>query len=154
MKRNSAKSACLFFFLTLVQAWAAEPLVGSWHMTSQQFGGAKAPATPLDLKVSEVNGALQFAYSMNGGQLITMTFAARLDGTEVDVKNGAGAKIGTVKVTRSSSAVYNVVLKSLNQPPSPGKMTVSDGGKTLTCESDTALPGKGVTHVVQVFARQ
>jgi len=34
-------------------------------MTSQQIAGANAPAIPLDLKVSEVNGALQFAYSMN-----------------------------------------------------------------------------------------
>jgi hypothetical protein len=65
MKRNLAKLAGLFFFLALVQAWAAEPLVGAWRMTSQQIAGATAPATPLDLKVSEVNGALQFAYSMN-----------------------------------------------------------------------------------------
>jgi hypothetical protein len=42
-------------------------------------------------------GNLQFSYSMQGGKLITMVFAAHLDGAEVDVKDGTGQKIGSVQ---------------------------------------------------------
>lgn len=154
MKKNWVKWLCLFYLLATVQLWAAEPLVGTWQMTGQKLAGKTVPPLILALKVTESGGVLQFTYSLNHGRLVTMTFAARLNGSEVDAKDGTGAKIGTVQVTKLSGTEYKIMIKSPNKPPSPNKMTLSDGGKTLTCEADTEVSKRGMTHVVQVFTKQ
>ncbi|MGA2263637.1 MAG: hypothetical protein ABSH28_19650 [Acidobacteriota bacterium] len=154
-----AKSALSCFAAALIwaaAAQAAEPLAGSWVLTANSYDSKPAPVTiPLGLKVTESGGSLQFQYSMNGGQLITMVFAARMDGSEVDVKDGTGKRIGSAIVHKVSANDYELVLKSPGAPDSPGKMTVSNGGNTLTCESTTRLPGHDKpTKVTQVFTRQ
>lgn len=155
MWRMIARYLGLLFILGVSTASAAEPLVGTWLMTGQKSPAGKSAAIPLTLKVTEAGGNLQFAYSMQGGKLITMTFAARLDGTDVDVKDGNGQRIGSVVVHKLGAGHYDVVLKSPGRPPSPGKMTVSEDGKTLTCESTLQMPHETkMTTITQEFTRQ
>jgi hypothetical protein len=155
MKGTIARGFGLLLILGGSTAYAAEPLVGTWLMTGQKSSAGKSAAIPLTLKVTESGGNLQFSYSMQGGKLITMVFAAHLDGVEVDVKDGTGQKIGSVVVRKVGAGSYDVALKSPEKAPSPGKMTVSKDGKTLTCESTLQMPHETkMTTITQEFTRQ
>ena len=146
----------IILLLASAQAWAAEPLVGRWLLKSQEVAGQQTDADPLTLRIVQQGNAFEFAYSLpvNNIQFVSMSFAPRLDGTEADIKNSQGTKIGTVKVTKAGGSLYKVVLQGVNRPTASGTMTVSADGKTLTCESDATLPGQGPTHTRQVFSRQ
>jgi hypothetical protein len=84
-----------------------------------------------------------------------MAFAAHLDGAEVDVKDGTGQKIGSVVVRKVGAGSDDIAIKSPGKAPSPGKMTVSRDGKTLTFESTLQMPNQTkMTTVTQEFTRQ
>src|SRR5580658_10892551 len=91
-------------------ARAAEPLLGRWLLVSQEIGGQKTEVDELTLRVIPTGQTLEFAYSVpvNNIQFVSLRFAARPDGTEADVTNANGQKIGTVKVTRSGAAQYRI----------------------------------------------
>ena len=138
-------------------AWAAEPLVGRWLLTSQQVGGQTMPIDELTLRITPSGQMLEFAYSVpvRDIQFVSLRFAAKPDGTQADVTDANGKKVGTVKVTKTSPARYKVVLEGQGRPTASGGMTVSADGKTLTSESDSTKPGQtAATHMVQVFVRQ
>lgn len=151
-----ARLAVLLFLLAATQAWAAEPLVGLWRLVSQEVSGQKIDADQLTLRVLESGGSLDFAYSLpvNGIQFVSMRFSTKLDGSEGDVRNANGAKLGTVKVSKSGGTEYKVVLQGENRPTANGTMKISADGKTLTCESDSKNPQQENRHAVQVFSRQ
>ena len=151
-----ARMAGLVFLLAATQAWAAEPLVGLWRLVSQEVGGQKMDADQLTLRVLQSGSSLEFAYSLpvNGIQFVSMRFSSRLDGSEGDVKNANGNKIGTVKVSKGEGSEYKVILQGENRPTANGTMKVSADGKTLTCESDSKTPQQENRHTVQVFSRQ
>jgi len=151
-----APLAGLVFLLAATQAWAAEPLVGLWRLVSQEVGGQKMDADQLTLRVLQSGSSLEFAYSLpvNGIQFVSMRFSSRLDGSEGDVKNANGNKIGTVKVSKGEGSEYKVILQGENRPTANGTMKVSADGKTLTCESDSKTPQQENRHTVQVFSRQ
>jgi hypothetical protein len=146
----------VILLLAAAQAWAAEPLVGVWQLKSQEVGGQQTDADQLTLRIVQRGNAFEFGYSLpvNNIQFVSMSFASHLDGTEADIKNSQGNKIGTVKVTKAGGSLYKVVLQGPNRPTAVGTMTVSADGKTLTCESDATLPSQGPTHTHQVFSRQ
>jgi hypothetical protein len=124
---------------------------------SQEIGGQKTEVDELTLRVVPAGQTIEFAYSVpvNNIQFVSLRFVARPDGTEAEVTNANGQKIGTVKVTRSGASQYRVVLQGQNKPTASGTMTVSADGKTLTSESESKQPGQSaVTRMVQVFARQ
>lgn len=151
----AAGFAIVSFFALSIQA--AEPLSGRWLLTGQEVGGKKRPAEELMLRITPAGRAFDFAYSVpvNDIQFVSLKFSARLDGTEADVTNAKGQKIGTVKVTKSGAADYKIVLQGRDRPTATGTMTVSADGKTLRSESDTSGRGQtGVIHTVQIFARQ
>jgi hypothetical protein len=130
-------------------------MTGQQTSAGQKSSAGKSAAIPLTLKVTELGGNLQFSYSIQGGKLITMVFAAHLDGAEVDVKDGTGQKIGSVVVRKVGAGSYDVALKSPGKAPVPGKMTVSKDGKTLTLESTLQMPHETkMTTVTQEFTRQ
>lgn len=135
-------------------AWGAEPIAGKWLLKSQQVAGQEIASRPLILSISQAGDALAFEYSVavNQKQEVSLRFSARLDGTEADVTNSAGRKMGTAKVTRAGTAQYLVMLQGPGRPTSSGKMTVD--GKKLVSESDSVAPGGAKTHTVQVFERQ
>jgi len=147
--------ATLLLILAL-HAWAAEPIAGTWKLKSQQVSGRDTASRPLTLRITQSGDTLEFEYSVpvNQKQEVSLTFAARLDGTLADVKNSAGRKIGTAKVTRFGSSQYLVMLEGPNRPTSNGRMTVSNGGKTLTSEADATIPGGTKLHTVQIFERE
>jgi hypothetical protein len=149
-------AATLIFLLSVVQAWAAEPLVGRWLLKSQDVGGQQTDADPLTLRIVQRGSTFEFGYSVpvNNIQFVSMSFASHLDGTEADVKNSQGNKIGTVKITKAGGSRYKVVLEGPNRPSAVGTMTVSADGKTLTSDSEANVPGKGSTHTHQVFSRE
>jgi len=151
-----ASLAGLVFLLAGAPAWAADPLVGLWRLVSQEVSGQKIDADQLTLRILESGGSLDFAYSLpvNGIQFVSMRFSTKLDGSEGDVRNANGAKLGTVKVSRSGGAEYKVVLQGENRPTANGTMKISADGKTLTCESDSKSPQQENRHTVQVFSRQ
>jgi hypothetical protein len=156
MTRALAPAAILSFLLSTPQAWAAEPLVGRWLLKSQDVAGQQTDADPLTLRIVQRGNTFEFGYSLpvNNIQFVSMSFASHLDGTEADVKNSQGNKIGTVKITKAGGSVYKVVLEGPNRPSAVGTMTVSADGKTLTSDSEANVPGKGSTHTRQVFSRE
>ena len=143
--------------LQMIPAWAAEPLLGTWRLDSQEVNGQKSNAEPLTLKVSQEGDKLAFAFSVpvNDVYFVSMTYAVKLDGSEADVKNSKGDKIGTIQITAGGPSIYKMTLKGPNRPDSSGKLTVSPDGKTLTSETDTVQGGQGgrSMHSKQLFSR-
>ncbi|HKE24674.1 MAG TPA: hypothetical protein VKB88_20070 [Bryobacteraceae bacterium] len=129
---------------------AAEPIAGTWVLKSQQVNGRDTPSPPLTLHVTQSGDKLQFEYS--AGE--SVRFAARLDGSPADVSNSAGKRMGTARITRRGPLEYRMMLEGLNRPTSSGKLTISNGGKTLISESDAVAPGGQRLHTVQTFDRR
>src|SRR5580700_4065459 len=143
--------------LQMIPAWAAEPLLGTWRLDSQEVNGQKSNAEPLTLKVSQDGDKLAFAFSVpvNNVYFVSMTYTVKLDGSESEVKNSQGEKIGTIQVTSGGASQYKLILKGPNRPDSAGKLTVSPDGKTLSSETDTVQGGQGgrSMHSRQLFSR-
>lgn len=136
---------------------AAEPLAGRWLLTSQEVDGRKTEVDQLILRVSPKGEALEFAYSVpvNNIQFVSLRFSVRLDGTEGDVTNANGQKIGTVKVTKAGPSQYRIVLQGQGRPTASGTMTVSPDRRTLTSQSDSKVGSRSsITRMIQVFSRQ
>lgn len=144
--------------LLATAAYAApDPLLGTWRLDSQEVNGQKTDAEPLTLKVSQAGDKLAFAFSVpvNDVYFVSMTYTVKLDGSEADVKNSKGDKVGTIQVTAGGPSQYKLILKGPNRPDSAGKLTVSPDGKTLTSETDTVQGGQGgrSMHSKQLFSR-
>ena len=152
--RHLPVRAAFLILLALAQARAAEPLLGTWRLTSQEVGGQTINPEPLTLRITQSGPALEFAYSVpvNNINFVSNRYVSRLDGTAADVKDVQGTKIGTIKITRTAPLQYSVIMQGQNRPSVSGKMTVSADGKTLTSESDANVPGRGSVHTVQVFS--
>jgi hypothetical protein len=147
----------IIVLFSVIPIQAAEPLSGRWLLVSQEIGGQKKPAEELMLRINPAGKAFEFAYSVpvNDIQFVSLKFSARLDGSEADVMNANGQKIGTVKVTKSGALQYKIILQGQNRPTASGTMTISADGKTLRSESDSSGRGQaGLIHTVQIFARQ
>jgi hypothetical protein len=136
---------------------APEPLVGIWRLDSQEVNGQKSNSEPLTLKVSQSGDKLAFAFSVpvNNVYFVSTTYTVKLDGSEADVKNAQGEKVGTIQMTPGGPSQYKFVLKGPNRPDSSGKLTVSPDGKTLASESDTVQTGPSgrSMHSKQLFSR-
>ena len=154
MRRALAIAAAIVFQALMVRAWAAEPLVGTWRLERQELNGEKTNSEPLTLKVSQAGDRFAFAFSVPVNQVyfVGMSYTLRLDGTEADIKNSEGAKIGTIQMTASGASQYKLIMKGPNRPDSIGKLTVSPDGKTLTSEADTVQAGRPI-HSKQLFSR-
>ncbi|MGD0435603.1 MAG: hypothetical protein ABSB86_04015 [Bryobacteraceae bacterium] len=146
--------AAIFFQATVVQVWAAEPLLGTWRLQRQEVNGEKTNSEPLTLRVSQSGDKLAFAFSVpvNNIDFVSMSYTVRLDGTEADVKNAQGEKIGIIKITPAGASQYVLTIKGANRPESSGKLTVSPDGKTLTSESESQQAGRSI-HSKQSFSR-
>jgi len=127
-------------------AWAAEPLTGTWLLERQELNGAQNNFDPLTLRIGEKGDKVAFAFSVpiNNVHYLSMSYIVRLDGTEGDVKNGQGEKLGVIKVTKTGAGQYKFTLTGTNRPQSSGTLSVAADGKHLTSESNGLL---------QVFAR-
>jgi len=135
---------------------AAEPIVGTWHLDKQEVNGEKIEATlPMTMKVSEAGAKLDFSFSVlvKDVNTVNMTYEVKLDGTEADVKDAQGQKLGTIEMASSGRAEYKLLLKRSNRLDTAGKLTVSPDGKTLISEADTLHAGKTI-HTIQQFSRQ
>jgi hypothetical protein len=154
MRPGTVVAAALVFLALVAPAWAAEPLIGTWRLDHQEINGEKSNAGPLTLKVSAASDKLAFAFSVPVDKiyLVSMSYTVGLDGTEADVKNSQGEKVGTVQMKAAGPSQYSLVLRGLKRPPSSTKLVVSDGGKTLTCASESGDTGNP-TQSVQVFSR-
>ena len=127
--------------LLLGVAFAAEPLVGTWKLESQEMNGAKSNFDPLTLRIGQKGETLAFAFSVpiNNVHYLSISYLVRLDGTEGDVKNGQGEKLGTIKMVKAGAGRYKFTLSGANRPLSSGTLTVSPDGKHLTSESNGLL---------------
>lgn len=136
---------------------APVPLVGTWRLDSQEVNGQKTNAEPLTLRVTQSGDKLDFAFSVpvNNVYFVSMSYAVKLDGSQADVKNAHGEKIGMVQISPAGPSQYKITLKGPNRPDSSGKLTVSADGKTLTSEQDTAPGGPSARsiHSRQIFSR-
>ncbi|MGD0299913.1 MAG: hypothetical protein ABSE86_22705 [Bryobacteraceae bacterium] len=134
-------------------ARAGEPIAGTWRLERQELNGEKGNFDPLTLRIAQSGDKLAFAFSVpiNNIHYVSMTYTVRLDGTEADVKNGQGEKLGTIKLTKAGSR-YKFILSGANRPQTSGTLTVSPDGKSLTCESDAVQGGRNV-HLMQLFSR-
>ena len=138
-------------------AWGAEPLVGVWRLDHQEVNGQEANSEPMTLKITQAGDKLAFAFSVpvNDVYFVSTTYTVKLDGSEADVKNSKGDKVGTIQMSPGGPSQYKLVLKGPNRPDSSGKLTVSPDGKTLTSEQDTAQTGPSgrSIHSKQLFSR-
>jgi hypothetical protein len=136
---------------------APEPLLGTWRLDSQEVNGQKSNSEPLTLKVSQAGDKLAFAFSVpvNNVYFVSMTYTVKLDGSEADVKNSQGEKMGTVQMSPGGPSQYKLILKGPNRPDSSGRLTISPDGKNLTSETDTvqAGPSGRSIHSKQLFSR-
>ena len=157
MRRALVLSAALILLTVGAVCAAPEPLIGTWRLESQEVNGQKSNAEPLTLKVSQYGDKLAFAFSVpvNNVYFVSTTYTVKLDGSEADVKNSQGEKMGTVQITVSGPSQYKLILKGPNRPDSSGKLTVSLDGKTLNSEQDTVPGGPSgrSMHSKQIFSR-
>jgi hypothetical protein len=153
VKQALVISASLIVLAAGVYA-ASVPLVGTWRLDRQEINGEATNAEPLTLKVSQAGDKLAFAFSVpvNNVYFVSMTYTLKLDGSEADVKNAQGEKIGTVQMTAGGPSQYKLTLKGPNRPDGSGKLTVSPDGKTLTSEADSIQAGRAI-HTKQTFSR-
>lgn len=135
-------------------AFAAEPLVGMWQMIFQKVGKSSVPPSPLAIHISESNGTLRFDYLLNRELTLQRSFSVRPDGPPGVIADDKGSPLGTARLSKISPTEYNLVLKRPNRAPEPGKLTITEKGSILRCESDGNVPGIGPSHIVQEFARQ
>ena|ERR1700730_690521 len=154
MRRALVVAVAAAIQVAMVHGWAAEPLIGTWRLDQQEINGEKTDSRPLTLKVSQTGDKLAFAFSvpMNDVYVVSMTYTLKLDGSEADVKNAQGEKVGTIRMTVSGASQYKIVLKGPMRPDSSGKLTVSPDEKTLTSEADTIKDGQSI-HSKQLFVR-
>jgi hypothetical protein len=156
MKSALLMSAGVVLLATGLYA-APNPLLGTWRLDSQEVNGQKSDSEALTLKISQDGDKLAFAFSVpvNNVYFVSATYTAKLDGSEADVKNAKGDKVGTVQITPGGPSEYKLILKRPNGPDSSGKLTVSPDGKTLTSEQNTvqAGPGGRSIHSKQLFSR-
>jgi len=119
--------------------------------------GQKSSVEPLTLNVSQAGDKLAFAFSVpvNNVYFVSMTYAVKPDGSEGDVKNARGEKVGTIQLSPSGPWQYKVVMKGPNHPDGSGRLTASPDGKTLTSETDTVQVGPSgrSMHSKQIFSR-
>ncbi len=147
-------AAVLLLLAMSVGAWAAEPLIGTWQLDHQELNGQKKETEPVTLRVTSDGDKFLFAFSVpvNNIDFVSMTYTTKLDGSEADVKNARGDKVGTVQISTPSPSHYKVVLKGANRPESVAHLTVSSDGNTLTSDSDAAQSSNSA-HLVQTFIR-
>jgi hypothetical protein len=128
--------------------------VGIWRLDHQKLNGQTKDVESLTLRISADGDKLLFAFAVpvNGIDFVSMTYAAKLDGTEAEVKNAQRLKIGTIQLTRPKPSEYKFTLKGGNGHDSTGRLTVSPDGKTLTSESDAVQGGQSL-HLLQTFSR-
>ena len=140
--------------IAMGQARADEPLIGVWKLEAQELNGQKTDFEALTLRIAQSGDRLAFAFSVpvNNIHYLSMQYVVRLNGTESEVKNGQGEKIGSIKMTKSGPFVYAFTLEGQNRPQTSGKLTVSADGKSLISESDGTQAGKSV-HLRQRFGR-
>lgn len=142
---------------TMAVSAAPDPLIGTWRLDSQEVNGQKSHSEPLTLKISQAGDKLAFAFSVpvNNVYFVSMSYTVKLDGSEADVKNANGDKVGTVQMMPAGPSQYKIVLRGPNRPDSSGKLTVSPDGKTLTSEQDTlqGSPTGRSIHSKQLFSR-
>jgi len=140
------RALILVALATTASAWAAEPLVGTWRLERQELNGEKTNFEPLTLRIAQSGDRLAFAFSVpvNNVHYVSMRYTVRLDGTEADVTNGPGEKLGTIRMTKAGASQYKFTLSGPNRPQTSGQLTVSGDGKHLTSESD---------RLQQVFSR-
>jgi hypothetical protein len=119
--------ACL---VLTAQAWAAEPIVGKWHLDKQEQNGKPVNAEPLVLQVTPSGEELAFKFSLpvNNIYFVSLSYTVHLDGAEGDVKNSRDESIGKIKMTRAGASQYKLTIRGPNRPAS----------NTLTSESETA----------------
>ncbi len=136
---------------------ASDPLLGTWRLETQEINGQRSNAEPLVLKITQAGDKLAFAFSVpvNNVYFVSMSYTAKPDGSEADVRNSKGDKVGTAQVTAAGPSQYKLVLKGPNRPDSSGTLTVSQDGKTLTSEQDTTQggPSSRSMHSKQIFSR-
>ena len=151
MKRAMFLAAILAYQVT---AAAPEPLVGTWRLDRQEIDGEARDFEPLTLKITQTGDRLAFAFSVpvNNVYFVSMSYTLRLDGSDADVKNNRGEKIGTIQMRSDGPSQYRLTLKGPNRPDSAGKLTVSPDGKSLTSEAESKQAGRTV-HSKQVFSR-
>jgi WD40 repeat protein len=155
MRLRSAISAVAALLLLTSAATAAEPLIGTWQLQKQELNGEKKESEPITLRITPDGDRFLFAFSVpvNNIDFVSMTYSAKLDGTEADVKNARGEKVGTIRITKPSASHYKLILKGNNHPESSGLLTVSSDGKTLTSEAESVQSGHD-SRLVQTFSRE
>jgi hypothetical protein len=153
-KRTLALVALIVAYALAPSLSAADPLAGLWRLKGQEVNGQKNDFEPLTLQVSEAGDRFSFAFSvpLNEIYFVTLSYTVRLDGSDADIKDSGGQKIGTIQMTRGAAGQYNLMMKGPNRPDSRGKLTISADGKTLVSESDAAQGGRTI-HSKQTFAR-
>ena len=155
MRRVLSVSAAILLVALVAAGWAAEPLVGTWQLDHQELDGHKKETEPMTLRISPEGDKFLFAFSVpvNNIDFVSMTYSAKLDGSEADVKDARGNKVGTVRITSPEPSHYRLILKGENRPETTAHLSVSKDGNTLVSDSGAGDAGHS-PHLVQSFVRR
>lgn len=139
---------------TMAVSAAPNPLLGTWRLETQEINGRTQHPEPLTLKISLAGDKLTFAFSVpvNNVYFVSMSYTAKPDGSEADIKNANGEKIGTVQISALAPSQYKIVMRGPNRPESSGTLTVSADSKTLISEQSADKAGT-TTRSKQIFSR-
>jgi hypothetical protein len=151
MRRATLLAAIVVYTST---AAPPEPLAGTWRLERQEINGEATKSEPLTLKITPAGDRLEFAFSVpvNNIYFVSLSYTIRLDGSDADIKNGRGEKMGTIQIRKDGPSQYKLTMKGPNRPDSSGKLTVSADGKSLTSETESMQGGRTI-HSKQVFSR-
>jgi hypothetical protein len=154
MTRILALATAICLYALTVSLSAADPLIGTWRLQQQEVNGQKGEPDPMALQVSQSGDKFTFAFSVpiNEIYFVTLSYTLRLDGSQADIKDANGQKIGTIQMTRGGAGQYKLVMKGASRPDSQGTLTISADGKALVSESDASQAGRSL-HSKQTFAR-
>ena len=142
MRRAVVVAAVIAIQAAILPVWAAEPLLGMWHLDRQEIDGKDTNPEPLTLKVSQSGDRLVFAFSVpvNNVYFVAMTYTLKLDGLEADVKNGQGDKVGTIQMTPGGPLAQ--ALQRLTQQGLLQRMTLSGLLDDDVAELSRSLTGR------------
>jgi hypothetical protein len=155
MQRVFSVSAAILLLALVASGWATDPLVGTWQLDHQEFDGHKKETEAMTLRISPEGDKFLFAFSVpvNNIDFVSMTYSAKLDGSEAEVKDARGNKVGTVRITSPEPLHYRLLLKGENRPETTANLSVSKDGNTLTSDSASGDGGHSA-HLVQSFVRR
>jgi hypothetical protein len=141
--------------LAAMPVFAADGIAGTWALKRQELNGEVTQTPPVRLRIYQTADSLSFAFAtlVNDAYVTSMGYRAPIDGSQAEVKNAKGEKMGTVSIKPAGATSYTITMGRPGHADTSGKLTLSADGKTLTAETET-MEGQTTVRLFQQFTRE